>query len=239
VVAIDTMSAALGDMSDEDKAAKMNPIMRRCREIGRRAGGCCVILVHHPGKDTSRGPRGSTSIPGALDTLLRIEHDPEQPQQPRQIVVHKQRDLIIGPSMFYRLHVVELAGDLGTEVKPISSAVVKPILDPAELAALRGSTVRVRLSPQQQIVLDALREALQRRGLKPMDGKPAARVTSRSAWLEFFRARVGSTMTKATSRGALWRAQVVLQQRGLIGVQDTQVWLQEDAGKTADDDAED
>jgi hypothetical protein len=237
IVAIDTMAAALGMTGDEDKAAKMMPIMQRCRQISRHCDGCTVILIHHPGKDLGRGTRGSSAIPAALDTLLEIEYDGNRPQQPRHIVVRKQRDLAIlsDEDMFYRLQSIELAGDLDAD-EPIISAVVVPILDPAELARLRAGQQQNRLTPSQRLALDALHEALEQCGMTPADGKPAERVTDRTAWLEAFRARLSGEETKQAGRHRLRRAQEALQHAGLIGCQGRLVWLRENAASDEDDD---
>jgi hypothetical protein len=39
----------------------------------RTATGACVMVVHHTGKDTTRGARGHSSLEGAMDTMLEVD----------------------------------------------------------------------------------------------------------------------------------------------------------------------
>jgi hypothetical protein len=50
--------------------------------------GCAVVLVHHSGKDPTKGARGSVSAEAAADVIVEVKDDGEQ----RSPIVRKVRD---------------------------------------------------------------------------------------------------------------------------------------------------
>jgi hypothetical protein len=226
IAAIDTLASSLGSNGDENSAEVMNPVLANCHHI-RQQTGCCLILVHHPGKNARMGPRGFSGIRGTLDTLIEIEL-PEDSKD-RRVSVQKQRDLEIGADMFYRLKVVEIGID-PRRGKPITSCIVMPILDASEKATAAVRAKLAQLTKQQRMALDALREALREHGGDTPNGKPAARVTTMLAWRNALKERSpGSTATAI--RQAHRRFSEAFLKAGLIGVKGEQIWLQEDVVK--------
>jgi AAA domain len=57
---------------DESSARDMGRFILRCGEIERHYG-CAVIVVHHMGKDASKGARGSNALNGAADVTIAVE----------------------------------------------------------------------------------------------------------------------------------------------------------------------
>jgi len=70
MIVFDTMSATMGGASDTSQAATQQ-YFNTCERIGK-ALGCAVMVVHHSGKDETKGPRGSSAILGAVDTELLV-----------------------------------------------------------------------------------------------------------------------------------------------------------------------
>ena len=70
LVAIDTFAKATPG-ADENSAKDMGLAMKAAETISRDLG-CFVLLVHHYGKDTTRGLRGSSSLGSAADTVLEV-----------------------------------------------------------------------------------------------------------------------------------------------------------------------
>jgi hypothetical protein len=69
LIILDTLSRTM--TGDENSPADMAAYVRGCdrlREMTRAA----VVVVHHEGKDASRGPMGHTKLRGALDTAIRV-----------------------------------------------------------------------------------------------------------------------------------------------------------------------
>ena len=73
VVIIDTLNRAAPTV-DENSSKEMGVILQACREIQLLTNGL-VILIHHPGKDASKGLRGHSSVFAALDGAIEVEHN--------------------------------------------------------------------------------------------------------------------------------------------------------------------
>lgn len=70
VVFFDTL-ACVSVGGDENTAKDMAILLAHCKLISR-VTGALVVLVHHTGKDESKGARGSSSLYGAMDTVIEI-----------------------------------------------------------------------------------------------------------------------------------------------------------------------
>lgn len=76
LVVIDTLAQTMAG-ADENSAQDMGEVVKRCRQI-YEATGAMVLLVHHSGKDASKGARGSSVLRAACDfeaEVTRDEHD--------------------------------------------------------------------------------------------------------------------------------------------------------------------
>jgi hypothetical protein len=72
-VAIDTLSQTSGG-ADENDATQMAEYVGALERI-REATGAFTQLVHHSGKDASRGVRGSSVLTGNFDTIVEVAQD--------------------------------------------------------------------------------------------------------------------------------------------------------------------
>ncbi|WP_426042391.1 AAA family ATPase [Brevundimonas sp. TWP2-3-4b1] len=72
VVIIDTLNRA-APTADENSSADMGSILKGAKQLQQITNGL-VILVHHTGKDTSKGLRGHSSLHAALDAGVEVEH---------------------------------------------------------------------------------------------------------------------------------------------------------------------
>ena len=68
---IDTFARAAGGV-EENANEKMQKIMNTIQNIAQEAH-VTVFVVHHPGKDVSRGMRGASSVQAAADSVVKIE----------------------------------------------------------------------------------------------------------------------------------------------------------------------
>jgi hypothetical protein len=73
VVFIDTLNRA-APTSDENSSKEMGVILQGAKDLQATIGGL-VVLVHHTGKDTTRGMRGHSSLHAALDGAIEVERD--------------------------------------------------------------------------------------------------------------------------------------------------------------------
>ena len=117
LIVIDTLARSMAggsENSDED----MGAVIQAADEI-RAATGAHVMLIHHPGKDESRGMRGHSSLLGALDTLIEVTKD----DQGRRAIVSRQRDLEEGDEFPFHLEVVEIGQDADGD--PVTTCVAE------------------------------------------------------------------------------------------------------------------
>ena len=70
LIVLDTLARMFN--MDENSSRDMSIAINACDKI-KRAFNCAVMPVHHTGKDTSRGARGSNALICAADVMLRIE----------------------------------------------------------------------------------------------------------------------------------------------------------------------
>lgn len=71
VIFIDTLNRA-APKADENSSHDMGLILEALKSLQRTTGGL-IVLVHHTGKDTSRGMRGHSSLHAALDGAIEVK----------------------------------------------------------------------------------------------------------------------------------------------------------------------
>jgi len=162
VIILDTLNRAAPG-ADENDSKSMGQIIAAAKELQTRAGGL-VLLVHHTGKDASKGLRGHSSLLAALDAAIEVRRDGDK----REWVIAKSKDGEDGEAHPFKLDVVELGIDEDGE--PITSCTVHPIEENA------GSIKKV-LPPKsgnQRAVWDALGKIFSKVGSVKPEGAPDA-----------------------------------------------------------------
>ena len=131
VIILDTV-AAVTPGGDENSAQDMGVLIARAKRLAQHFGGL-VILVHHAGKDATKGARGSSVFLGAVDAEFHVSHTPGQ----RTVINSKQKDGRLAPDFPFSLPPVTLGVD--DDGDAITSCVVDwhPLDQPA------GSGVRL------------------------------------------------------------------------------------------------
>ncbi len=74
LIVVDTVARNYG-AADENSAADMGVFISNIDAHLRRRYGAAVLLVHHSGKDPSKGARGSTALKAAVDAEYEITRD--------------------------------------------------------------------------------------------------------------------------------------------------------------------
>lgn len=147
LIVIDTFARALmgGDENSAQDVGAFNSAVAALIE----STGACVLIVHHSGKDKSKGARGSSALLGALDTEIEIDAG--------QVVARKQRDIEVSEPIGFKLTplVVGLDAD-GDETTSciVEQAAVGGLAGLPRLAgnAKRGFEVLVQLRPDNKPV---------------------------------------------------------------------------------------
>jgi len=118
VLCLDTLNRAAPGM-DENDSKSMGEAIGAAKAIQAELGGL-VLLVHHTGKDATRGLRGHSSLHAALDAAIEVTRTDDR----RDWKIAKSKDGEDGEAHPFRLDVVEIGEDEDGE--PITSCVVVP-----------------------------------------------------------------------------------------------------------------
>ena len=105
VVIVDTLNRA-APTSDENSSKEMGEILQACKWLQGQIGGL-VVLVHHTGKDTTKGARGHSSLFAALDGAIEVEKSNDK----RSWSIAKAKDGQDGKCFSFNLKVHNLGKD--------------------------------------------------------------------------------------------------------------------------------
>lgn len=119
LVILDTLNRVMGG-ADENKSDDMGTLIKAVDRI-KASTGATVVLVHHSGKDASRGARGHSSLRAAMDAELEVTRKDAD----RSLRVTKSRDGEDGAVFPFRLEPVRLG--IAEGLKTVSSCVVVPV----------------------------------------------------------------------------------------------------------------
>jgi len=138
LIVLDTLAQTIGGR--DENGADMALYVSRATVLADKTGAP-VLIVHHGGKDASRGARGHSALRGNVDAIFKIA---TQEDGTRTVVAEKVRDDEIEP-FAYRLRPVPVGTD--TDGIEQTSCVVEYIdAQPAKLATrkpLSGSAQRL------------------------------------------------------------------------------------------------
>ena len=162
VVILDTLNRAAPE-ADENASADMGRILEAAKALQRLTGGL-VLVVHHTGKDATRGLRGHSSLFAALDAAVEVTREGDR----REWKVAKAKDGQDGAGHPFRLEVVDLGED--DEGETVTSCVIAPDESPQDV-----TRSRLPKGGNQKVVLDALGELLRKSATFGRAGAPPVR----------------------------------------------------------------
>lgn len=145
VLVIDTLNRAAPG-TDENSSRDMGLIIEATKELQGMTGGL-VLLVHHAGKDSTKGMRGHSSLHAALDVAIEVSRSEDR----REWIVAKSKDGTDGEAHPFRLESVDLGED--EEGEPITSCVVVAV-EPQDNP--QRARPKLPKGGNQRIVYDAL-----------------------------------------------------------------------------------
>ena len=119
VTVIDTLNRAAPG-ADENSSADMGGLIHGAKALQEALGGL-TVLIHHSGKDQTRGLRGHSSLHAALDAAIAVTRDGER----REWTVAKSKDGRDGGAHGFKLEPVELGEDEDGEL--VTSAVIEVV----------------------------------------------------------------------------------------------------------------
>lgn len=146
LVIIDTLARSV-PFGDENSARDMGSLIRAC-DLIKAECGCTVMLVHHTGKDVSKGARGSSALYGAMDFSLVMER---KGNLQYSLKADKQKEAEQLDPIVCSLEVVTLGTDL--KGKPVTS------LAPSGVALTKTQAKpKTQLEQTKQDVVEALQD---------------------------------------------------------------------------------
>lgn len=147
VIAVDTLaqsSAGANENSGED----MGKVLEHCHRLHIETGAM-VLLVHHAGKDASRGARGWSGLKAAMDVEIEVAR---HPLTGRTIRMSKSKDGDDGAAMGFKLNIVTIGTD--EDGDPITSCVVEHTAAPVNSVDSKDG-----LKVEHHIVLKVISDA--------------------------------------------------------------------------------
>jgi AAA domain len=118
-VVIDTLSATTPG-GNENSGEDLGLVLSHCKLLSRRTGAL-VVIIHHSGKDATRGARGWSGLRAAADAEIEVVRNGDY----RVASVTKMKDGSDGESFAFKLKVIPLGHDADGEEE--SSCVVEHI----------------------------------------------------------------------------------------------------------------
>jgi hypothetical protein len=135
LLTVDTLAQVTAGL--DENSSEMQTAIAACKLIHEETGAT-VILVHHAGKDASKGARGWSGMKAALDFEIEVTRHADDAREAR---ISKQKDGEDGLRFGFRLGRIKLEGVVDEDGEPVWSCYVEPIeVAPkaAKLPALRG-----------------------------------------------------------------------------------------------------
>jgi AAA domain len=149
---------------------------------------CCVLAVHHSGKDILAGMRGHSSLNGAVDTAIELKSSSTDNYC---AVVKKQRDGVVGEEFWFKLKAVTV-GYREAPSSALGDEVTACVLE--EVVGARSGSGRP-LKGHKATALEALRSESTERGIETW-----TRPEAYACLKQFHKSKGGGTLGRNTPR---------------------------------------
>ena len=228
LVQIDTLARAFGG-GNENNSEDMGAFIHNAGRIQRMLN-CAMMVLHHSGKDATKGLRGHSSLLGAVDTqleLLKIDATPNSsgPIAGSGILtISKQKDGQDGVRIGFEMVKVEIqASALGISDAQISLAVRasdEALQQQAQASAVQRETKPRKLYGNQLAAFEAIHDAIEKNGHMTNVGEERHKTVMLSEWREEFVKRKGDSKSIYTD----WdRGKTSMFEKKLVGYHKTEV----------------
>jgi hypothetical protein len=229
MIVIDTLARAFGG-GNENASEDMGAFITAAGAIQGRYE-CSLLVVHHAGKDATKGLRGHSSLLGAVDTELEIIRI-EGAKPPAGILhISKQKDGEDGQRIGFRM--VEVSTGSGGVVDFQSGESSLAVEHDSEMDTSQKSSKKkdksesdsIKLTPTQQIALNCLFEIRNTHGtMQTVDGMRNKCVKT-DQWKEEFRKIRGGNMLTSSFNSSWYLARTALEKLGKVVTKDTWSWI--------------
>ncbi len=127
MIVVDTLARAMAG-GNENAPDDMGKLLNNVEAL-RQGTEAFVLLIHHTGKDETKGARGHSLLKGAADTILLLS---KRDDDLLELKSDKQRDMASPRPKAFRLETVECGKD--EDLDPVTTCVMRSA-DAAELKA--------------------------------------------------------------------------------------------------------
>ncbi|MGB0823195.1 MAG: AAA family ATPase, partial [Alphaproteobacteria bacterium] len=216
LVIIDTLARSFGG-GDENSGEAMGEFIAGCDRIRTAFDGATVMIIHHAGKDTTRGARGHSSLYGAVDTELELKRS--QGSDSVTIRNSKQKDAEEADGIRMTARVVTLPPGDNLWLEEETSVVLD--YDDAPEMPDREK----KLGGNQRVVMQQLERAVEQVGeAQFIDGAERKVITADAAKRYAY-----MVLPKGDGKDNRWtnysRAITTLRDRGLVGFYNDYFWI--------------
>jgi hypothetical protein len=214
MVVIDTLARAMPG-ADENSAQEVGLVIAECDWL-KEDLDTTIMLVHHSGKDESKGARGTSALRGAWDTAFEIR---SAGKRRAMMTVVDQKEAEAGQQFVFRMDEVAVGLGRTSLVPMVDETPETPEMDDR----------RQEPTGLTKIALDVLRNLIagpEGGILPPLSGLPAndTRGAPHESWRrDFYQKMPGETA--ARKRLAFWRSSQKLEQLHFICMREPWVWL--------------
>lgn len=215
LIIVDTLNRTMAG-GDENSSEDMSAYIRNVQYLADNVEAF-VLVVHHSGKDASKGSRGHSCAKGNIDIEIEVTDDAGT----HTLTVRKNRDGEAGACFGFRLEQVQLGED--EDGDRITSCVVIPTDAPKPASRQRA------LSGVARVALMALNEAILDHGqVMPATSTipQGVRSVTLDQWRERFVLRYGQDRERnsTATRQAFGRGKEGLLKTERISISDPYVW---------------
>lgn len=181
--------------------------------------GATVMIVHHQGKNSEAGQRGSSALLAACDFELKCEKTEEMQGR---VTVTKQKDGEMGQVLGFKMSLESLS-----VIDPSLTSLAMHPCDESEL--ITRTSGKKKPKGHNEVALRALESAIAEAGAHPPIGHDRApkgtKAVTESLWKEYWKQLIPDDLTANNQRTIWSRAHRELQEQGHIVVWKPYVWL--------------
>lgn len=157
VVIVDTFAQTMPG-ANENAGEDVGKALAHCKGI-HIATGALVILVHHAGKDTSKGARGWSGLRAAADAEIEVIRNQQSERYAR---ISKQKDGEDGLEFGFKLEMIDVGMDEDGDI--VQSCVAIEAEVPEDRGRGRGAQGRRKPGKNEQLALDVAVQLLPTNG---------------------------------------------------------------------------
>jgi len=207
LIVIDTLARAFGG-GNENASEDMGAFITAAGAIQQRYDSA-LLVVHHAGKDATKGLRGHSSLLGAVDTELEIIRIEDAPKG--ILHISKQKDGEDGQRMGFQMVTVDIGTSaLGFESVTSLALELDGEMDVNQQRKQATPPNRAGLGHNNQLGLKALHAAIKKFGtMEQVDGK-RNKCIKIEEWRLEFRASMGNDVDAEVFRKLFWRVKTQL-----------------------------